>query len=205
MQFQLPMFVSNLIKIVFCAVCHLIARPIPQLPLSALVLAEFAARARLNLVVDAIDGRARSPAQLHLDREARFAFTRSPRWHDEFASHVRRRAWHRRRAWVCVRGRMNEMHETSMLLLAEALARSALEDDDDDDRSVEEEAAPSAGLADHCAALDAGNRDTIPASLEPARSASAGVFVSTSTAALAISSFLADAPTDVFRAVISFI
>ncbi len=198
------MFVLNLIKIV----CHLIARPISQLPLSALVLAEFAARARLNLVVDAIDGRARSHAQLLLDREARAAFVRSPRWHDEFAPHVRRRAWHRRRAFVCIRGRLNEMHETSMLLLAEALTQSASEGDD---RSAEDSAAPSADAFNHSAASDAGNRDTIPVSLEPVRSASrshgsaAGLLVSASTSALAISSFLGDAPTDVFRAVMAFI
>ncbi len=133
---------------------------------------------------------------------------RSSRWHDEFASHVRRRAWHRRRAWVCTRGRLNEMHETSMLLLADALARSASEDED---RSAAEEAVHLVELSDHSAASDAGNRDTIPASLEPVRSASrshgsaAGLLVSASTAALAISSFLGDAPTDIFRAVMAFI
>jgi hypothetical protein len=94
-----------------------------------------------------------------------------------------------------------------MLLLADALARSsafALEDEGDD-RSAEE-AAHSADSSDHSAAPDAGRQDVSPAGIETARSSrSHGSLVPASTAVLAISSFLADAPTDVFRAVMSFV
>jgi hypothetical protein len=176
-----------------------------QLPLSALFLAEYAARIRLNLVVDSIDGRTRSPEQLCADREARGAFVRSPRWHAEFMPHVQRRAWQRRRVFVCIRRSLDAMNETSMLLLADALMRSSLDSGSGVDLTAE--AAHSADLSG-VTIPDADSVDSSPASLAIARSESSSQDMtgsSSSIAALAISSFLRDAPNDVFRAVMSFV